>query len=146
MMKHMKLMLVLLFLMTGTVMAQEEAKVTPLMSKDLTEFPGKEALMITVEYPPGSIDPIHRHNARAFVYVLEGSIVMQVKGGKEVTLKPGETFYEGPDDIHTVGRNASTTKPAKFLVFFIKNKDAPLLVPVTEIATQTKQPNQGGQL
>ena len=145
-MKHMKLMLVLLFLMTGTVMAQEEAKVTPLMSKDLTEFPGKEALMITVEYPPGSIDPIHRHNARAFVYVLEGSIVMQVKGGKEVTLKPGETFYEGPDDIHTVGRNASTTKPAKFLVFFIKNKDAPLLVPVTEIATQTKQPNQGGQL
>lgn len=137
-MKHMKLMLVLLFLMTGTVMAQE-AKVTPLMSKDLTEFPGKEALMITVEYPPGSIDPIHRHNARAFVYVLEGSIVMQVKGGKEVTLKPGETFYEGPDDIHTVGRNASTTKPAKFLVFFIKDKNAPVLVPVTETATtQTK--------
>lgn len=137
-MKHMKLMLVLLFLTTGTVMAQE-AKVTPLMSKDLTEFPGKEALMITVEYPPGSIDPIHRHNARAFVYVLEGSIVMQVKGGKEVTLKPGETFYEGPDDIHTVGRNASTTKPAKFLVFFIKDKNAPVLVPVTETATtQTK--------
>jgi len=135
-MKHKKLLLALLFLIPGAVMAQE-AKVTPLMSKDLTELPGKEVLMITVDYPPGSTDPIHRHNARAFVYVLEGSIVMQVKGGKEVTLKPGETFYEGPDDVHTVGRNASTTKPAKFLVFFIKDKDAPVLVPVSaETATQ----------
>ena len=135
-MKHKKLMLVLLFLIPGTVMAQE-AKVTPLMSKDLTELPGKEVLMITVEYPPGSTDPIHRHNARAFVYVLEGSIVMQVKGGKEVTLTPGQTFYEGPDDIHVVGRNASTTKPAKFLVFFFKDKNAPVLVPVSgETATQ----------
>lgn len=136
-MKYLKLMLVLLFLMTGTVMAQE-AKVTPLMSKDLTEFPGKEVLMITVDYPPGSTDPIHRHNARAFIYVLEGSIVMQVKGGKEVTLTPGETFYEGPDDIHTVGRNASTTKPAKFVVFFIKDKNAPVLVPVSN---ETKHHN-----
>lgn len=121
--------LVLLCLMTGTAMAQQ-AKVTPLMSKDLTENPGKEALMITVEYPPGSSDPIHRHNAQAFVYVLEGSIVMQVKGGKEVTLTPGQTFYEGPDDVHVVGRNASSTKPAKFLVFLIKNKGAPVVVPV----------------
>jgi quercetin dioxygenase-like cupin family protein len=138
-MKHKKLMLVLLFLIPGTVMAQE-AKVTPLMSKDLTELPGKEVLMITVEYPPGSTDPIHRHNARAFVYVLEGSIVMQVKGGKEVTLTPGQTFYEGPDDIHVVGRNASTTKPAKFLVFFIKDKNAPVLVPVSgETATQRQK-------
>ena len=137
-MKHKKLMLVLLFLIPGAVMAQE-AKVTPLMSKDLTELPGKEALMITVDYPPGSTDPIHRHNARAFVYVLEGSIVMQVKGGNEVTLTPGQTFYEGPDDVHTVGRNASTTKPAKFLVFFIKDKNAPVLVPVSnETANQTK--------
>ncbi len=135
-MKHKKLLLALLFLIPGAVMAQE-AKVTPLMSKDLTELPGKEILMITVDYPPGSTDPIHRHNARAFVYVLEGSIVMQVKGGKEVTLKPGEIFYEGPDDVHTVGRNASTTKPAKFLVFFIKDKGAPVLVPVSaETATQ----------
>ena len=133
-------MFVLLFLMTGTVMAQQpkgtpqapEAKVTPLMSKDLTELPGKEVLMITVEYPPGSIDPIHRHNAQAFVYVLEGSIVMQVKGGKEVTLTPGQTFYEGPDDVHLVGRNASSTKPAKFLVLLVKNKSAPVLVPVPE--------------
>ncbi|HEY7088789.1 MAG TPA: cupin domain-containing protein [Tepidisphaeraceae bacterium] len=106
-----------------------EAKVTSLLSKDLKEFPGKEGLMITVEYPPGCVDPVHRHNAHAFIYVLEGSIVMQVKGGKEVTLKPGETFYEGPDDIHTVGRNASTTERAKFVVFFVKDKDAPILVP-----------------
>jgi len=139
-MKNTKLMLVLLFLMAGTLMAQQptvtsqapQAKVTPLMSKDLTELPGKEVLMITVDYPPGSIDPIHRHNARAFVYVLEGSIVMKVKGGKEVTLTPGQTFYEGPDDVHLVGRNASSAKPAKFVVFFIKDKDAPVLVPVPE--------------
>jgi len=122
-------MLALLFFMTGAVMAQE-AKVTELLSKDLTEFPGKEGLMITVEYPPGSSDPVHRHYAHAFVYVLEGSIVMQVKGGKEVTLTPGQTFYEGPNDIHVVGRNASTTKPARFVVFLVKDKGAPVLVPV----------------
>ena len=115
-------------LMSGTLVAQE-AKVTQLLSKDLTEFPGKEGLMITVEYPPGSSDPIHRHNAHAFVYVLEGSIVMQVRGGKEMTLTPGQTFYEGPDDVHVVGRNASQTKPAKFVVFFAKDKGAPVLVP-----------------
>ncbi len=125
------LLLVPLFLMTGTVMAQQ-AKVTSLMSKDLTELPGKEVLMITVEYPPGSADPIHRHNAHAYVYVLEGTIVMQVKGGKEVTLTPGQTFYEGPDDVHVVGRNASSTKPAKFLVFLVKDKSAPVLVPVPD--------------
>ncbi len=102
----------------------QEAKVTSLMSKELAQNPGKEVLMITVEYPPGSVDPIHRHNAQAFVYVLEGSIVMQVRGGKEVTLTPGQTFYEGPDDVHVVGRNASLTKPAKFLVVLIKDKGA----------------------
>src|SRR5437660_11709616 len=100
------------------------------MSKDLTEIPGREVLMITVEYAPGGVDAIDRHNAHAFVYVLEGSIVMQVKGGKEVTLTPGQSFYEGPNDIHVVGRNTSTTKPAKFVVFLVKNKDAPVLVPV----------------
>jgi len=130
-MKHTKLMLVLLFLMTGTVMAQEPT-VTSLMSKDLKEAPGKEVLMITVEYAPGGTDPIHRHNAQAFVYVIEGSIVMQVKGGKEVTLTPGQTFYEAPDDVHLVGRNASSTKPAKFLVFLIKDKGAPVLVPTSD--------------
>jgi len=100
------------------------------MLKDLPDFSGKEGLMITVVYPPGASDPIHRHNADAFVYVLEGSIVMQVKGGKEVTLTPGQTFYEGPDDIHVVGRNASTTKPARFVVFLVKNKNTPVLIPV----------------
>lgn len=110
--------------------AAPEAAVTPLMSKALAQFPGKEAVMITVEYPPGAVDPVHRHNASAFVYVLEGSIVMQVKGGKEVTLTPGQTFYEGPNDIHTVGRNASQTQPAKFLVLLLKDKGAPVLVPV----------------
>jgi len=120
--------LVLASLMTGAAMAQQ-AKVTSLMSKDLTENPGKEVLMITVEYPPGASDPIHRHNAQALVYVLEGSIVMQVRGGEQVTLTPGQTFYEGLDDVHVVGRNASSTKPAKFLVVLIKDKGAPVLVP-----------------
>jgi quercetin dioxygenase-like cupin family protein len=124
-----KLILTLACLMSGTLVAQE-AKVTQLMSKDLTNLPGKEGLMITVEYPPGSSDPIHRHNAHAFVYVLEGSIVMQVRGGKEVTLTPGQTFYEGPEDVHVIGRNASQTKPAKFVVFLLKDKGAPVLVPV----------------
>jgi quercetin dioxygenase-like cupin family protein len=114
--------------MSSTLLAQE-AKVTELLSKDLTNLPGKEGLMITVVYPPGSTDPIHRHNAHGFIYVLEGSIVMQVRGGKEVTLTPGQTFYEGPDDVHVVGRNASKTEQAKFVVFFVKDKGAPVLVP-----------------
>ena len=120
--------LVLLCLMTGTAMAQQD-KVTSLMSKDLPENPGKEMLMIMVEHAPGGSNPAHRHNAHAMVYVLEGSVVMQVKGGKEVTLTPGQAFYEGPDDIHVVDRNASRTKPAKFLVVLIKDKSAPALVP-----------------
>jgi quercetin dioxygenase-like cupin family protein len=124
-----KLVLMLLVCLMSIPQESKEAKVTPLMSKDLTDFPGKEGLMITVEYPPGSSDPIHRHNAHAFVYVLEGSIVMQVRGGKEVTLTPGQTFYEGPNDVHVVGRNASQTKPAKFVVFLVKDKGAPVLVP-----------------
>jgi len=136
-MKHKKLLLVLfpLFLMTGTAMAQE-ATVTPLMSKDVPELPGKEVVMIRADYPPGGMDPIHRHNAQTFVYVLEGSIVLQVKGGKEVTLTPGETFYEAPDDVHLVSRNASTTKPAKFIVFLVKDKGAPVLIPVTTETTK----------
>jgi quercetin dioxygenase-like cupin family protein len=89
--------------------------------------------MITVEYGPGGSDPIHRHDAQGFIYVLEGSIVMGLKGGKQVTLKPGQTFYEGPDDVHTVGRNASRTRPAKFLVFLVKHKGAPILTPVEQL-------------
>ena len=123
------IMVVLLSLIAGTLMAQE-AKVTSLMSKDLPENPGKEMLMITVEHAPGGSSPVHRHNAHAMVYVLEGSVVMQLKGGKEVTLTPGQTFYEGPNDIHVVDRNASKIQPAKFLVFLIKDKGAPALVPV----------------
>jgi quercetin dioxygenase-like cupin family protein len=128
-MKHRPLLFILTGLLVSTAAAQE-AKVTSLLSKDLKESPGKEGLMILVEYPPGSSDPIHRHNAHAFVYVLEGSVIMQVKGGKQVTLTPGQTFYEGPDDVHVVGRNASSTKPAKFLVYLVKDKGAPALVPV----------------
>jgi len=124
-----KLILVLACLATGVPVAQEP-RVTQLLSKDLTDLPGKEGLMITVEYPPGSSDPVHRHNAHGFIYVLEGSVVMQVRGGKETTLTPGQSFYEGPEDVHVVGRNASQTKPAKFLVFLVKNKGAPVLVPV----------------
>lgn len=142
-MKNYQLFVVLLFLlMPAAVVAQHtgvektaqapQASVTPVLSKDLPDFAGKEVLMITVEYPPGSVDPIHRHNAHAFVYVLEGTIIMQVKGGQEVTLDPGQSFYEGPGDVHTVGRNASSTKPARFVVFFIKDKGAPVLVPASE--------------
>jgi quercetin dioxygenase-like cupin family protein len=123
-----KRILVLICFLAATLLAQD-AKVTQLLSKDMPEFPGKEGVMITVEYPPGAVDPVHRHYADAFVYVLEGSVVMQVKGGKEVTLTPGQTFYEGPNDIHVVGRNASNTKPAKFVVFLVKGKGAPILVP-----------------
>ena len=130
--KHLVLTLLLSVsqcLISSTLMAQEP-KVTSLMSKDLKDFPGKELLMITTEHAPGGSTPIHRHNAHAMVYVLEGSVVQQVKGGKEVTLTPGQTFYEGPDDIHVVDRNASKTQPAKFVVFLIKDKGAPALVPV----------------
>ena len=131
----MKKLLICLCLTTGTLVATtgrlvaQQAKVTPLMQKDLTGIPGKEALMITVDYAPGATDEIHRHNAHVFVYVLEGNVVMQVRGGKQMTLGPGQTFYEAPKAVHVVGRNASKTKPAKFLVFFVKDKGAPPLVP-----------------
>lgn len=110
--------------------AAEAATVTPIMKKDLPDYPGKEGLMISVEYEPGGSTPIHKHDADAFVYVIEGSIVMQLKGKKEVTVSPGETFYESPTDIHLVSRNASKTKPAKFIVVLLKKKDAPVLMPV----------------
>jgi quercetin dioxygenase-like cupin family protein len=113
--------------------ASEDANhaiVTQLLTKPVPEIAGKEMEMITVEYPPGSIDPVHRHDAHAMVYVLEGSIIMQVKGGKEVTLRPGQTFYEGPHDVHTVGRNASQTEPAKFIVVLLKKQNAPILTVV----------------
>ena len=120
---------IIAFLMTNIATAQT-GKVTPLFSHDLEGLPGKEGLMLTVQYAPGGSDSIHRHNANVFVYVLDGSIVMQVKGKAPVTLHPGETFYEAPSDIHLVGRNASTTKPAKFLVFFVKDKGVKPVLPV----------------
>lgn len=113
----------------GSRLPAQQNEVTPLMTKALPDIPGKEALMLTVVYPPGGADPVHRHNAHAFVYVLEGSVVMQLKGGKQVTLTPGQTFYEGPDDVHVVGRSASVTKPAKILVVLLKKQGAPALVP-----------------
>ena len=119
----------LLALLASAVLAQQPDVVT-VMSKELADFPGKEVVMITVEFPPGGADPIHRHHAQGFIYVLEGSVVMQVEGGTAVTLAPGQPFYEGPDDVHVVGRNASTTRPAKLLAILVKAKGAPLLVPV----------------
>lgn len=112
------------------VAAEGGAKVTPLLSKDLQDYPGKEGLMLSVEYGPGGSSPMHRHDAHAFVYVLEGAIVMQAEGEKEVTVGPGETYYENPSDIHLVSRNASTTDRARFIVVLLKNKDVPATMPV----------------
>ena len=126
----MKRFLLFSLLVAAPLVAQPPPpKVTALMTKPLPDYPGKEVLMLNVEYPPGGADPVHRHDANAFVYVLEGSIVMGVKGGKAVTLHAGETFYEGPNDIHTIGRNASSTKSAKFVVFLLKDIGKDALLP-----------------
>ena len=120
-------------LLAGAPLVAQNSRVTPLMTKELTGVPGKEGMMLTVEYPPyapGVVSREHRHNAHTFVYVLEGSVVMQVRGGEMVTLGPGGTFYESPADIHSVSKNASDSKPAKILVFFVKEKGAPMTVPV----------------
>lgn len=113
----------------GSAQQPQQVTVTDLMSKELGEAPGRELSMIEVEYAPGGADPVHRHRAHGFIYVLEGSVVMQVKGGEPVTLTPGQTFYEAPDDLHVVGRNASNSEPAKFLVVLLKDKNAPVLIP-----------------
>lgn len=128
-MKGTALLALSLSLAGGTLVAQD-VTVRLLFSRDLAGVPGRELAAITVEYPPGGSDPVHTHDAQALVYVLEGSIVMQVKGGAPVTLHPGQTFYERPDDVHIVGRNASRTAPARFLVFLVKDKNAPILTPV----------------
>jgi quercetin dioxygenase-like cupin family protein len=121
----------LVALSSGGALAQTAPQpiVAAVMQKDLTDLPGREMLMLSVEYPPGTIEHIHRHDAYAFVYVLEGEIVEGVRGGKEATLTPGQTFYEGPDDVHTVGRNASATKPAKFIVVLVKKKGVDAVLP-----------------
>jgi quercetin dioxygenase-like cupin family protein len=118
-------------LMLAAVPAQA-ADVKDLFGIDLADYPGKEARMLEVSYPPGAQDMVHRHDAHAFVYVLEGQIVMQVKGQPAVTLKAGQTFYEGPSDVHVVGRNASSTEPARFVVVLLKAKGAPIFRPVNE--------------
>jgi quercetin dioxygenase-like cupin family protein len=115
--------------LTAPAHAAPQPVVVPIMQKDLADLPGKEMLMITVEYPPGTVESVHRHDAHAFLYVLDGTIVEQVRGGKEVTLTPGQTFYEGPNDVHIVGRNASTTKPAKFVVVLVKKKGVDAVLP-----------------
>lgn len=125
-----RLMFVAALLSFATIAPCRTTKVSPLFTHDLPDVAGKEGMMLTVDFPPGGSDPIHRHNADVFVYVLQGSIVMQVKGGRAVTLHPGQTFYEGPNDIHVVGRNASRTAPARFLVFFVKDKGTPPVLPV----------------
>ena len=122
-------LLVLWLSLTGGTLAAQDGTVKSLLSKDLTGVPGKELSMITVEYPPGGSDPVHTHHAQVLVYVLEGSVVMQVRGEAPITLVAGQTFYEGPDDVHIVSRNASRTAPAKFLVVFVKDQGAPIKVP-----------------
>jgi quercetin dioxygenase-like cupin family protein len=108
------------------------AVVKPLLTQDLTGIEGREAVMLTVEYPPGGASAPHRHDAHVFVYVLAGSLVMQADGREAVTLRPGDTFYESPDDVHRVSANASKTEPVKFLVFFVKEKGRPSSRPVPE--------------
>ena len=124
----MKSLLLTLALVALPVAAQ--APPAPLFEKALPDLPGKEMALVEVTLPPGGASPAHRHNAHVVVYVLEGSIVMQVKGQPAQTLGVGQTYYEKPSDIHTVGRNASATERARFLAFFVKSKGAPRTVPV----------------
>ena len=119
-------------LLALAVVSAEAADVKELFAIDLPDYPGKESRMIEVSYPPGARDMVHRHDAHAFVYVLEGQVVMQLKGQPAVTLKAGQTFYEGPNDIHVVGRNASNTEPARIVVVLMKAKGTPVLTPVKE--------------
>ena len=125
-----KAFLIAAFVFSTPLVKAQEARITPLLEKDLTGIPGKEGLMLTVEYKPGQVEAMHRHAAHVFVYVLQGSVVMQLKGKPAQTLRPGDTFYEGPDEIHVMGNNASQTESAKFLVFFVKDKGAPPVLPV----------------
>lgn len=122
--------LALLLLLAGGTLVTQDDPIRLLLSKNLVGLPDKEIFMVAVEYPPGGSTPAHTHDAQAMVYVLEGSIVMQVQGKPPVTLSPGQTWYEGPDDVHVVSRNASDSAPAKYLVFIVKEKGAPLLTPV----------------
>jgi quercetin dioxygenase-like cupin family protein len=128
-MHDMKKFILSLFVLGLLGTAAPAQEVNTLLTKKLPEAPGKEIQVITVSYAPGAVDAIHRHDAHVVAYVLEGEIEMQVRGGPLQRLGPGQVFYESPEDVHTVSRNASKTKPAKFVVFFIKNERAPILSP-----------------
>ena len=128
-MRNMKKFILFLFVFSLVGTAAHAQTVSTLLTKRLPEAPGKEIQVITVSYAPGGGDTIHRHDAHVVVYVLEGEVEMQVRGGRLQRLGPGQVFYETPEDIHTVSRNASKTRPAKFVVFFIKNEGAPILKP-----------------
>ena len=110
--------------------APRTADVQQLIDKDLIGVPGKELLMLTVEYLPGGASMPHRHDSQVFVYVLKGELTMQVAGSPAVTLGPGQTFYESPTDVHLVSANASKVAPAEILVFIVKDKNAPVSTPV----------------
>ena len=130
-MHNIKKLILSVFIFTfGFATATHAQQVNTLLRKQLPETPGKEIEVITVNYAPGASDAIHRHDAHAVVYVLDGEVEMQVRGGTLRRLGPGQVFYESPEDVHTISRNASKTKPAKFVVFFIKNEGAPILTPV----------------
>ena len=128
-MPNKKMFSVFIFVLSLVGTAARAQTVDTLLTKKLPDAPGKEIEVITVNYAPGAVDAIHRHDAHVVVYVLEGEVEMKVRGGTLKRLGPGQVFYESPDDVHTVGRNARKTKPAKFVVFFIKNEGAPILTP-----------------
>jgi quercetin dioxygenase-like cupin family protein len=123
--KTLVFLVLLLPLLASSGAHAQIAKETPLMTKDLPDVAGKEGLIETVVLAPGEVDPAHRHNADVFAYVLEGSVITQVQGAKPQTVHAGEVFYESPTDVHIASRNASTTRPATLLVFFVKAKSAP---------------------
>lgn len=117
------------FLLALTLAATPAFAAGPLMTKDVIGLPGKEVRVLTVESAPGAVSPPHRHNGQVFVYVLSGTMIMQVAGSPPVTVGPGQTFYEDPKDIHAMSKNASDKEAAKFLVFMIVDKNAPTSVP-----------------
>ncbi|MEO7728520.1 MAG: cupin domain-containing protein [Burkholderiales bacterium] len=127
-----------LFLLLPALAAAQSSGAAPqssrkiLMVKDLPDFPGKEATVLIVEYPPGTSNPPHRHNGHVFLHVLEGQLNAQVKGGELTVLNPGSTYYESPTDIHIISRNPSSTVPAKAMIFLIHDQGAPLSTPVKD--------------
>ena len=131
-MKELNILALVLLMVLATTGSAQESVATALFQTDLPDIEGREAVVLEVEYPPGVSSASHRHNAHTFVYVLEGTVIMQVAGGEPQTLVAGQTFYESPNDIHSVSRNGSATEAAKILVFFIKMKGAPASEPADD--------------